>query len=123
MEIPHQEIENATKACHGLFPKRLVMEAACLFAQRLQVSRLLPSAMKRIFTAACVIVIKRRGIHADYNAFWGSVGGVCDAERHYRLPAQMARKEMPKSPVKNGLNTAGDRRSTLFSLNGQMFRG
>ncbi|XPE41907.1 DUF535 family protein [Shigella flexneri] len=30
--------QNATKACHGLFPKRLVMEAACLFAQRLQVA-------------------------------------------------------------------------------------
>ena len=40
-EIPHQEIQNATKACHGLFPKRLVMEAACLFAQRLQVEQII----------------------------------------------------------------------------------
>ncbi len=37
----HQEIQNATKACHGLFPKRLVMEAACLFAQRLQVEQII----------------------------------------------------------------------------------
>lgn len=36
MKFTHQGIQNATKACHGLFPKRLVMEAACLFAQRLQ---------------------------------------------------------------------------------------
>ncbi|XPE35553.1 DUF535 family protein [Shigella flexneri] len=25
-----RKIQNATKACHGLFPKRLVMEAACI---------------------------------------------------------------------------------------------
>ena len=33
--------QNATKACHGLFPKRLVMEAASLFAQRLQVEQII----------------------------------------------------------------------------------
>ena len=41
-----------------------------------------------------VIRDKEGKIHADYNAFWESVGGVCDAERHYRLPAQIARKEI-----------------------------
>ncbi len=59
-EIPHQEIQNATKACHGLFPKRLVMESGLsvcpTFAGRADYC---PSAMKRIFTAACVIAIKK----------------------------------------------------------------
>ncbi|XPE68680.1 DUF535 family protein [Shigella boydii] len=50
--------------------------------------------MKRILPAACVIAMKKGGIHAHYNAFWESVGGVCDAEHHYRLPARIARKEM-----------------------------
>ncbi len=58
-EIPHQEIQNATKACHGLFPKRLVMEAACLFAQRLQVEQSIAVSNETLFTAACVIAIKK----------------------------------------------------------------
>ncbi|WP_338704513.1 DUF535 family protein [Escherichia marmotae] len=38
--------------------------------------------------------LRYRKIHADYNAFWESVGGECDAERHYRLPGQIVRKEV-----------------------------
>lgn len=101
-EIPHQEIQNATKACHGLFPKRLVMEAACLFAQRLQVEQIIAVSNETHIYRSLRYRDKEGKIHADYNAFWESVGGVCDAERHYRLPAQIARKRLPKSPVKTG---------------------
>ncbi len=93
-EIPHQEIQNATKACHGLFPKRLVMEAACLFAQRLQVEQIIAVSNETHIYRSLRYRDKEGKIHADYNAFWESVGGVCDAERHYRLPAQIARKEI-----------------------------
>ena len=40
-DLPHEAIQNATKSCHGLFPKRLVMEAVCRFAERLQVEQIL----------------------------------------------------------------------------------
>lgn len=115
-EIPHQEIQNATKACHGLFPKRLVMEAACLFAQRLQVEQIIAVSNETHIYRSLRYRDKEGKIHADYNAFWESVGGVCDAERHYRLPAQIARKEIAEIASKNGLNTVGAMRcSTLFS--------
>lgn len=79
------EIQNATKACHGLFPKRLVMEAACLFAQRLQVEQIIAVSNETHIYRSLRYRDKEGKIHADYNAFWESVGGVCDAERHYRL--------------------------------------
>lgn len=110
------EIQNATKACHGLFPKRLVMEAACLFAQRLQVEQIIAVSNETHIYRSLRYRDKEGKIHADYNAFWESVGGVCDAERHYRLPAQIARKEIAEIASKNGLNTVGAMRcSTLFS--------
>ncbi len=93
-EIPHQEIQNATKACHGLFPKRLVMEAVCLFAQRLQVEQIIAVSNETHIYRSLRYRDKEGKIHADYNAFWESVGGECDAERHYRLPGQIVRKEV-----------------------------
>ncbi len=101
-EIPHREIQNATKACHGLFPKRLVMEAACLFAQRLQVEQIIAVSNETHIYRSLRYRDKEGKIHADYNAFWESVGGVCDAERHYRLPAQIARKEIAEIASKTG---------------------
>ncbi|STL36881.1 virulence protein [Escherichia coli] len=50
--------------------------------------------MKRIFTAACVIAIKKARSTLITTLSGNRFGGVCDAERHYRLPAQIARKEI-----------------------------
>ncbi len=82
------------KPATGYFPKRLVMEAACLFAQRLQVEQIIAVSNETHIYRSLRYRDKEGKIHADYNAFWESVGGVCDAERHYRLPAQIARKEI-----------------------------
>ncbi|STE59087.1 VirG localization protein VirK [Escherichia coli] len=93
-EIPHQEIQNATKACHGLFPKRLGdgsgLSVCPTFAGRADYCVSNETHIYRSLRYRD----KEGKIHADYNAFWESVGGVCDAERHYRLPAQIARKEI-----------------------------
>ena len=70
------------------------MEAACLFAQRLQVEQIIAVSNETHIYRSLRYRDKEGKIHADYNAFWESVGGVCDAERHYRLPAQIARKEI-----------------------------
>lgn len=92
------------------------MEAACLFAQRLQVEQIIAVSNETHIYRSLRYRDKEGKIHADYNAFWESVGGVCDAERHYRLPAQIARKEIAEIASKNGLNTVGAMRcSTLFS--------
>ncbi len=64
------EIQNATKACHGLFPKRLVMEAACLFAQRLQVEQIIAVSNETHIYRSLRYRDKEGKIHADYNAFW-----------------------------------------------------
>lgn len=83
-------------------PKRLVMEAACLFAQRLQVEQIIAVSNETHIYRSLRYRDKEGKIHADYNAFWESVGGVCDAERHYRLPAQIARKEIAEIASKTG---------------------
>lgn len=40
-DVPHEIIQQATKACHGLFPKRIVMEALCQFAQVFQAEKII----------------------------------------------------------------------------------
>ncbi len=63
--------------------------------QRLQVEQIIIAVSNETHIYRSLRYRDKEGkIHADYNAFWESVGGVCDAERHYRLPAQIARKEI-----------------------------
>lgn len=37
---------------------------------------------------------KDEKIHADYNAFWAAVGGECDKQHFYHIPAKIPRKDM-----------------------------
>ncbi|STK74698.1 virulence protein [Escherichia coli] len=70
------------------------MEAACLFAQRLQVEQILPSAMKRIFTAACVIVIKKARSMPITTLSGNRLAAYVMLNAITGLPAQIARKEI-----------------------------
>lgn len=93
-EIPHQAIQDATKACSGLFPKRLVLEAACRLANRLRVEQILAVSNETHIYRSLRYRDKDEKIHADYNAFWAAVGGECDKQHFYHIPAKIPRKDM-----------------------------
>lgn len=92
-ELPHEEIQKATKACHGLFPKRLVMEAVCDFARRMGVEQILAVGNKTHIYSSLRYRDKENKIFADYDAFWQSVGGELTAEGYFRIPGEIARKQ------------------------------
>lgn len=91
-ELPHEEIQKATKACHGLFPKRLVMEAVCQFAQAFNVNQILAVSNETHIYRSLRYRDKKDKIHADYSAFWASVAGECDASGYYHIPCVIPRK-------------------------------
>ncbi|MBM6691467.1 DUF535 family protein, partial [Fusobacterium mortiferum] len=66
--VEHDQIQLATKACHGLFPKRLLLEAVCLLAQHFGVSQILAvSNETHIYRSWRYAKKKKDKLHADYD--------------------------------------------------------
>lgn len=91
-QLPHDEIQKATKSCHGLFPKRIVMEAICRFAEQLNIEQIVAVSNEQHIFRSQRYHDKNKVILADYNAFWESVGGECDSHGYYLIPRTLARK-------------------------------
>ena len=93
-DLPHEAIQNATKTCHGLFPKRLVMEAVCRFAERLHVDQILAVSNDVHIFRGERYQDKNKKILSDYDTFWEAVGGERDNEGYYHIPVAIARKDI-----------------------------
>lgn len=93
-DLPHEAIQNATKSCHGLFPKRLVMEAVCRFAERLHVDQILAVSNDVHIFRGERYQDKNKKILSDYDTFWEAVGGERDNEGYYHIPVAIARKDI-----------------------------
>ncbi len=93
--VPHEAIQSATKACHGLFPKRLLLEALCELAPHLDVQQILAvSNSAHIYRSWRYQKKKKDKLHADYDSFWQSMKGTPLAEGYFRLPDAVARKPL-----------------------------
>lgn len=93
--VPHELIQAATKSCHGLFPKRLLVEAAMTLSQFLNVQQIRAVSNETHIYRNIRYRRKKQGqLHADYNSFWQSLGAVADASGDYILPLAMPRKPM-----------------------------
>jgi len=94
-DVPHQLIQAATKACHGLFPKRLVVDALLTLGSLLSVAHVRAVSNETHIYRSLRYRHKKRGkLHADYNSFWASLGAHADEEGDYVLPLTLARKTM-----------------------------
>lgn len=91
-QLPHEEVQKATKSCHGLFPKRLVMEALCRLAEQLNIEQVIAVSNEEHIFRSPRYRDKNKVILSDYNAFWESVGGECDSHGYYHIPRTLARK-------------------------------
>lgn len=93
--VPHEAIKIATRACYGLFPKRLLLEFIWAFAARSHIQAIFGvSDNGHIFRALRYRLKKSRHFHASYDEFWQSIEGVTDGARRWRLPLQLARKSL-----------------------------
>ena len=90
--LPHEAIQKATKSCHGIFPKRVVMEAICRLAERLNIENVMAVSNEQHIFRSPRYYDKNKVILSDYNAFWASVGGECDSRGYYHIPRTLARK-------------------------------
>lgn len=93
--VPHEAIRQATRACYGLFPKRLLVEALGLLACREGIARIYAvNDRGHIFRALRYRFSKGRKFFASYDAFWASINGVAVHRYYYQLPLSQPRKAM-----------------------------
>lgn len=93
--VPHELIQGATKACHGLFPKRLILEAAMALGAAFPVRQIVAvSNATHIYRSLRYRKKKEGKLLADYDSFWRSVGGEQGDHGHFILPLTMPRKPM-----------------------------
>lgn len=93
--VPHAEIQHMTKACHGLFPKRLVLEGICHLAQQLGIRQIIAVGNASHIYQNWRYHNKKKGLlHADYDLFWLSLAGRQLDNGYFLLPECIARKPM-----------------------------
>ncbi len=93
--ISHEVIKRATRACHGLFPKRLLLEFIWLMAARCNIHQIYAvSDNGHVFRALRYRLSKGRHFHASYDEFWQSIEGVPDGAWRWRLPLKLERKTL-----------------------------
>ncbi|EXU77395.1 VirK/YbjX family protein [Erwinia mallotivora] len=94
-DTPHERIREATKACYGLFPKRLLMETLLLFCQATGVVQIQAvSDHGHIFRSLRYRLKKKSLFHASYNEFWESLHAVPLSAQLYAIPMTFPRKPL-----------------------------
>lgn len=93
--VPHERIQGATKACHGLFPKRLLVEAAMTLGAAFPVEQIVAVSNDTHIYRSWRYRKKKEGkLLADYDSFWISIGGEKQDNGNFMLPLAMPRKPM-----------------------------
>lgn len=88
-------IREATKASHGLFPKRVLMETLFYLAARCQVKQIQAVGDDtHVFRSLRYRHSKREVFHASYSEFWLSLSGEALPNGLYQLPLAMPRKPL-----------------------------
>ncbi|WP_262016689.1 VirK/YbjX family protein [Serratia liquefaciens] len=92
-QVPHAEIQQATKECHGLFPKRLALEGICALAHHLGIQQIVAVGnATHIYQNWRYHSKKKDKLHADYDQFWVSMGGQMLESGYFLLPKSITRK-------------------------------
>ncbi|WP_200923919.1 VirK/YbjX family protein [Enterobacter kobei] len=93
--VSRDVIKQSTRACHGLFPKRVLMEVLFQLALQSSVKAIFAvSDEGHVFRALRYRLSKGRHFHASYDEFWDSLGGKKVSGFCWQLPLQMERKSL-----------------------------
>lgn len=93
--VSHDVIKNATRACHGLFPKRILLEMVFQLASLTNIRAIYGvSDNGHVFRALRYRLSKGRHFHASYDDFWHTVEGIKRSAFHWQLPLQLERKTL-----------------------------
>ncbi|ACY85045.1 VirK/YbjX family protein [Edwardsiella piscicida] len=99
--LPHSHTQTATKACHGLFPKRLLADALCELARIARCTQILAVGNgSHIYSHWRYRRKKQTQMLADYDGFWLSLSATPTDDGHFRLPLPPQRKPLESIPSK-----------------------
>lgn len=87
-------IQHATKNFHGIFPKRIVLEALLALAQRMNISTVYAVTNSSHVYQSLRYNKKQKLVHADYDSFWAMTGGTQINDMYYEIPAIIPRKKI-----------------------------
>lgn len=94
-DTPHELIRVATKACYGLFPKRLLMETLALFCQATGITQMQAvSDSGHIFRSWRYRLKKKSLFHASYDEFWQTLNATPLSSTLYQVPMSFPRKPL-----------------------------
>ncbi|MGB9096363.1 VirK/YbjX family protein [Erwinia sp.] len=94
-DTPHELIREATKACYGLFPKRLLMETLTLICSATGVAKIeAVSDNGHIFRSLRYRLKKRSLFHASYNEFWETLNAQPSGSKLFSVPLSFPRKPL-----------------------------
>ncbi|WP_322044677.1 DUF535 family protein [Paraburkholderia sp. J67] len=102
-----ERVREATRACHGLRPKAAVMEAIGEFCRLADVEMLTGVTKKTHVSSATDVRFS-----ADYDGFWGEMGGV-ETNGRFVLPLRPYHRDI--SEVPSNRRAAFRRRQTLIA--------
>lgn len=98
---PHEAIRIATKACYGLFPKRLLLEVASLLAQALNISTIQGvSDCGHTYRSLRYRFKKKEAFLASYDELWQSLNATRLSRQRWQLDAVLAQKPLEEVPSK-----------------------
>lgn len=93
------------------------MEALCQFAQVFQAEQIIAVSNDAHVYRSWRYMDKKTQMHADYDAFWESLGGERIKGNYYALPLAIARKSEAEIASKNGPSIAAAMRYSIASSN------
>lgn len=100
-DVEHDKIKLATRACYGLFPKRILLEFFGHMATHSGIKMLCGvSDNGHIFRALRYRFSKGRHFHASYDEFWMSLEATRGSRYHWQLPLLQERKSLESIPSK-----------------------
>lgn len=93
--VSRDVIKQATRACHGLFPKRVLMEALLTLAKQTRITAIFAvSDEGHVFRALRYRLSKGRHFHASYDEFWESLDAKKVSSFCWQLPLTIKRKSL-----------------------------
>ena len=93
--VSRDVIKQATRACHGLFPKRVLMEVIFQLVAHSSIRAIYAvSDEGHVFRALRYRLSKGRHFHASYDEFWETLDGKKRSTFCWQLPPEMARKSL-----------------------------
>lgn len=94
-DVSRDAIKQATRACHGLFPKRILLEVVYQLAAQSNISAIFAVGDEgHVFRALRYRLSKGRHFHASYDEFWGSLEGKKLSPFCWQLPQRLERKSL-----------------------------